>query len=230
MNDTTTLAPAGQTVSAGTSGAGRRLTKAAGLSLVTGAALFFAGMVTSPAMASPAKVDYLASLARDPLLTQVSAVLLHYGNLAMGVGVLVLPLLVRGRRGSLLTLVGALASALALLNTSGALVTDWFHMEIGRQLPGAAGVALSDAALSHILFDVAFRPGPLMLVAPLVLFAGLARAGVIGWWSLAAIVAGTAGLILLPYSTPVLPALGVTPLLAVFAFAGVRVLRRASVG
>ncbi len=230
MNHTTTLARDEQIGSAGTPPAGRRLTKVAGVSLVTGAALFFAGMVTSPAMASPAKVDYLASLARDPLLTQVSAVLLHYGNLAMGVGVLVLPLLVRGRRGGLLTLVGALASALALLNTSGALVTDWFHLEIGRQLPGAAGAALSDAVLSHPLFDVAFRPGPLTLVALLVLFAGLARAGVIGWWSLAGIAAGTAGLILLPYSTPLLPALGVTPMLAVFAFAGIRMLRRAALG
>lgn len=203
------------------------LTATAGAALVVGSAAFFAGMLTSPPAASDAKVDYLASLARDPGLTQVSAVLLHYGNLLMGAGFLVLPLLVRGRRGAWAAVVGALLSALALINTSGALVTDWFHLEIGRQLSPQVGAALSDAALSHPLFDLCFRPGPLTLVATLVLFTGLARAGVIGWWSLVGIVAGTAGLLFLPYDNPVLPALGVLPMLVVFGFAGVRTLQRA---
>ena len=209
-----------------TSPAGHQLAVVGGVGLVAGAVLFFGGMLTSPAQASDAKADYLASLARNPMITQVSAVLLHYGNLLMGAGFLVLPWLVRGRRGGVLTLIGALASALALLNTSGALVSDWFHLEIGRRLGSQAGAALSDAVLAHPLFSVAFRPGPLTLVASIVLFAGLARAGVVGWWSLIGLVAGTAGLMFLPYDHPVLPALGVLPMLAVFAFAGLRVLQR----
>ena len=45
---------------------------------------------------------------------------------------LALPLLVRGRRGWLPTLIGALLSALALFGTSGALFSDWMHMELAR--------------------------------------------------------------------------------------------------
>ena len=64
------------------------LAVAAGVALVAGPALFFAGLATSPVQEGTDKASYIASLARDPLLTQVSAVLLHYGNLLMGVGIL----------------------------------------------------------------------------------------------------------------------------------------------
>lgn len=204
----------------------RVLTTAGGLALATGAGLFFAGLATSPAQVSDAKTDYLASLARDPLLTQVSAVLLHYGNLLIGLGALVLPFLVRGSRGAAVTLAGALATTLVFVNTSGSLLSDWFHMEIGRQLPLDVGARLSDSVFDHVLNTLSFKPGPLTLVALLVLFAGLARAGVVGWWSLAGLVLGTAGLMFLPYDQPILPALGTLPMLATIAFAGVRTLRR----
>ena len=46
-----------------------------------------------------ADADYIASLARDMTMTQVSALFLHYGNLFIGLGILAAPSLVRGRRG-----------------------------------------------------------------------------------------------------------------------------------
>ena len=96
----------------------------------------------------------------------------------MGVGPLALPLLVRGRRGSVMTLVGALLGALCLMEMSGALLSDWFHMEIGRNLPVEQAVALSDKVLAHPAQQLAFSPGPLVSLALLLTFAGLARAGV----------------------------------------------------
>jgi hypothetical protein len=202
---------------------------AAGAALIAGAAAFFTGLATSPAEDGDSKVSYLASLARDPLQTQLSALFLHYGNLLMGVGLLAVPLLVRGRRGALTTLIGALLGALGLLEISGSLLSDWFHMEIGRALPPEVGAALSDEVLAHPAEQLAFNPGPLVSLALLVTFIGLARAGVLGWWTVPAIVVGYAGMLMLPYSQPILPALGVLPMLAVMVAAGLRVIARTRV-
>jgi hypothetical protein len=231
----TSLAPTGTAHDASAtnrdaSGNSRPLSAIAGTTLLLGPAAFFAGMLTSPADGGNDKASYLASLARDPALTQASAVLLHYGNLLMGVGMLAVPLLVRGRRGRVAALVGSLLAALGLLANSGSLMTDWFHLEIGTRLPGAQGAALSDAVLAHPLLQLCFGLAPFIGLGLLVAFAGLARAGVVGWWSLPAILAGNAGLLFLPYSTPALPAVGVLPLLAVVAAAGVRVLTRSRIG
>ncbi|MFC4997581.1 hypothetical protein ACFPIJ_07070 [Dactylosporangium cerinum] len=212
-----------------TNPARRVLPYAAGVSLIAGAALFFAGLATSPPSTGDDKAAYLQSLAADPFQTQLSALLLHYGNLLMGVGLLALPLLVRGRRGSVVTLVGALLGALCLIEMSGALLSDWFHMEIGRNLPVEQAVSLSDKVLAHPAQQLAFSPGPLVSLALLLTFAGLARAGVIGWWSLGAIVLGYAGLLFMPYDTPILPAVGTLPMLAVMAVAGLRVVNRTRV-
>ena len=145
-----------------TNPANRVLPYAAGVSLIAGAAFFFAGLATSPPSTGDDKGAYLQSLAADPFQTQLSALLLHYGNLLMGVGLLALPLLVRGRRGSVVTLVGALLGALCLIEMSGALLSDWFHMEIGRNLPVEQAVALSDKVLAHPAQQLAFSPGPLV--------------------------------------------------------------------
>src|SRR3954452_12238448 len=72
---------------------------AGGAALVAGPVLFSLGMLTCPPQASMADADYIASLARDTTLTQVSALFLHYANIAIGLGLLAAPTLVRGRRG-----------------------------------------------------------------------------------------------------------------------------------
>jgi hypothetical protein len=198
----------------------------AGGALIAGAAMFFAGLATSPPADGDTKAEYLASLARDPFLTQLSALLLHYGNLLMGVGLLAVPLLVRGRRGSVVSLVGALLGALGLLQISGSLLSDWFHMELGRNLPLDQAAMISDQVLAHPAEQLAFNPGPLVSVALLITFVGLARAGVVGWWTVPAIIAGYAGMLFLPYSTPILPAVGAVPMLAVLALAGWRTIAR----
>ncbi|GAA0725258.1 hypothetical protein Drose_22420 [Dactylosporangium roseum] len=209
-----------------TSPAKRVLPIAAGVSLVAGAAFFFTGLATSPPAEGDDKAAYLRSLADDPFQTQLSALFLHYGNLLMGAGLLALPLLVRGRKGGVVTIVGALLGALGLLEMSGALLSDWFHMEIGRNLPTDQAVALSDKVLAHTAQQLAFSPGPLVSLALVVTFAGLARAGVLGWWTVPAVVLGYAGMLLLPYDTPILPAVGAIPMLVPMAAAGIRLIAR----
>jgi hypothetical protein len=203
--------------------------RAAATSLVAGSALFFAGMATSPPEQGTSKADYIASLAADPFQTQISAVFLHYGNLLMALGLLALPALVRGRRGRIATIVGALVAAVAQLDLSGALFTDWFHMEMGRQLPLEQAASISDQVLAYPMQQLCFGTGPLIVLGMLAAFGGLARAGVLGWWTVPAIVAGYAGLLFLPYDTPLLPALGTLPMLAVLVTAAVRVWGRSSI-
>ncbi|WP_433086865.1 hypothetical protein ACQP1P_14335 [Dactylosporangium sp. CA-052675] len=212
-----------------TSPARRVMLIAAGAALLAGAACFFAGLATSPPEVDETKASYLRSLAADPFTTQLSALLLHYGNLLMGAGLFAVPLLVRGRRGAVLTVVGALAGALGLLQMSGALLSDWFHMEIGRNLPIEQAVLVSDKVLAHPAEQLAFNPGPLVSLALLVTFIGLARAGVVGWWAVPAVVVGYAGMLFMPYDTPILPAVGTLPMLAAMGFAGWRVLGRSRV-
>lgn len=175
----------------------RVLSRLAGAALPIGVAAFAGGILTSPIATGDDRASYLEALGRDPALTELSAVLLHYGNLLLGVGALALPLLVRGRRGWLVTMIGALMSALGLLATSGALFTDWFHMELARELPIDQAVTISERVLSAPLQQLCFGLDPLLMLGLPLVVLGLWRAGVLSWWNLAAVVAGT---VLLPFS------------------------------
>ncbi len=227
-----TETPSAETTSAGrvappaVNRAHRALAIAGGVALLAGPAMFFVGLASSPVQLGEDKASYIESLARDPMLTQVSAVLLHYGNLFMGAGVLALPWLVRGVRGAIPTVIGSLLAAVALLANSGSLFADWMHLELGRTLDVDEAASISDAVLGHPLFQLSFGIAPLIAVGLLTAAIGLVRAGVLGWWSIPAVLVGQAGLLFLPYSIPILPALGTTPMLAVLVVAGLRVLGR----
>ena len=205
----------------------RVLSRIAGAALPLGATAFAAGILTSPIATGDDRASYLESLGRDPALTELSAVLLHYGNLLLGVGALALPLLVRGRRGWLPALVGGLLSALALLGTSGALFSDWMHMELARTLPIDQAVTISEKVLAAPLQQLCFGLDPLLLLGlPLVVF-GLCRAGVLGWWALVAVGAGT---VLLPFSPAqgnLVPAAAFVLIQMPLAVAGIRLIARA---
>jgi hypothetical protein len=216
-------APAGEVASP----APRVLTRIAGAALPAGAVLFAAGILTSPIASGDDRASYLESLGRDPVLTELSAVLLHYGNLLLGVGAVALPLLVRGRRGWLPTLIGALLSALALLSTSGALFSDWMYMELARTVPMDQAVTVSENVLSAPLLQLSFGLDPLLLLGlPLVVF-GLCRAGVLGWWTLGSVVAGTVLLPFSPASGNLVPAAAFVLIQLPLAVAGIRLIARA---
>jgi len=208
----------------------RALRVAAGAALVAGPVLWAAGMWTSPSAAGTTDADYITSLGRDGTITQVSALFLHYGNLLIGLGVLAAASLVRGPKGSRLTVAGAILTALGFTNVSGMLLSDWWNLSAAQHLSveQAAQVfgGFKDSSLLFLWngFEMASLLGTILLLV------GLARAGVLAWWNLAIFVAGFAGLILIPWDLPKLSALAVLVGFSPFAAIGVRLLRRAGIG
>ena len=70
------------------------------------------------------------------------------------------------------------------------------------------------------------RTLPLALV---LLFVGLARAGVLGWWTVPAVVIGSVLPMVVPPSIPGAVAIGALPAFAAIAVAGARLVGRARV-
>ena len=210
--------------------ASRVLRIAAGTALVAGPALWAAGMWTSPPAAGTTDIDYITSLGRDGTITQVSALFLHYGNLFIGLGVLAAASLVRGPKGSRLTVIGSLLTALGFTNVSGMLLSDWWNLSAAQNLPieQAAKVfgGFKDSSLLFLWngFEMASLLGTILLLV------GLARAGVLAWWNLAIFVAGFAGLIFIPWDLPRLSAVAVLVGFSPFAMIGVRLFQRAGIG
>jgi hypothetical protein len=213
---------------AGTARSGTRaLTVAAGAVLVAGPVLWAAGMFTSPQATSMSDVDYVASLVRNTTMTQVSALFLHYGNLLLGLGVLAAPFLVRGRKGRGLTTVGALLAALGFTNMSGMLLSDWWNASAGAHLTLHQAAAVFAGFKDSTLLWPWDATEMFSLLGPVLLLAGLARAGVLGWWTIGLLVAGVAGLMFIPVSVPQLTALAVLVGFSPFALIGGRLLQRA---
>jgi hypothetical protein len=180
--------------------AGSLLVPLAGGALIAGSLLYVAGMATSPPAASIEPADYIASLARDPGQTALSAMLLHYGNMALAMAWLAAPALVRGRKGRIGTIAGALISAIGLITVTGFVLYDYWTGAIGRQLDADAAVELfttvsADPGLISVGILTLFG-----LLGPLVAYVGLARAGVTGWWLLVPAVASLMGSALVPFS------------------------------
>ena len=186
----------------------RPLALLGGVALLLAAPLLTAGAVTSPPQDSAAPADYIASLARDPFLSSASATLLHYGWVALAFGLLAAIGLVRGRRGRGLALVGGITGAFGAMQVSGLVLNDWFLISLGRNVDPATAVtvftSMGDASVSFWLACSKVAP-----FLPVLLWAGLARAGVISWWLvplglfwmiapfvLAAALPGTLGLVL----------------------------------
>ena len=205
--------------------AASRLLPIAGGALIAGSLLYVTGMATSPPWDSPSDADYIASLARDEGQTTLSAVLLHYGNLLMGLAWLAAPALVRGRRGSVATVVGALMAALGHVTVAGFVLYDYWTAAIGRELPAGQaedlfGIVQSNPGVGAVGFVTLFG-----LLGPIVAIAALARAGVVSWWLLAPAVGclvASAALTFEPLTYAGLAAIGAVPLVVV----GLRMVRR----
>jgi len=180
--------------------AGSLMLPIAGGALIAGSLLYVAGMATSPPQDSMAAADYIEALARDEGRTTLSAMLLHYGNMALALAWLAAPALVRGRRGRVATIVGALMSAVGLVTVTGFVLYDYWTAAIGRTLDPAAALALYDSVGGNAAVGVVGILTLFGIVGPLVMYVGLARAGVTGWWLLAPAVAGIAASMVVAFS------------------------------
>ncbi len=180
--------------------AGSLLLPIAGGALIAGSLLYVAGMATSPGAVSVEPADYIASLARDPGQTTLSAMLLHYGNMALALAWLAAPALVRGRKGRIGTIAGALIAAVGLVTVTGFVLYDYWTGAIGRLLDADTALELfetvaADPGLVSVSLLTLFG-----LLGPLIAYVGLARAGVTGWWLLVPAVGSVVGSAIVPFS------------------------------
>ncbi|MEU1880070.1 hypothetical protein ABZ470_22390 [Streptosporangium sp. NPDC020072] len=226
----TPLTPSPETEARVAEPTARFLRPAGGVALVAGPVLVFAGMMTCPPQSSDSTADYVTALARDFFLTELSAILLHYGLLVGALGALAVPGLVRGRRGRLLTVAGALAAAVSMLNVSGAVRDDWWRMILGRQLEMDAAVRLSDAVDKAAFMPLWSGTEIFAFLGLLALSVGLARAGVAGWWLTVVYVAAFVGMMFIPIHLTYVAGTVFTLMFLPLAVAGVRVLRRERAG
>jgi hypothetical protein len=180
--------------------AGSTMMTLAGGALIAGSLLWAAGLATSPPQDSMASADYIASLARDEGRTALSALLLHYGNIALGLGWLAAPALVRGLRGRIPSIVGALMAALGLVSVAGNVLFDFWTGQIGRDLPAGTAVALFESVNGSTGMAIVGTLTLLGLLGPFVVYAGLARAGVTSWWLFAPAVAAFVASAAIPFS------------------------------
>lgn len=199
---------------------------AGGVALIAGPLFFSAGMFTSPPADSMADADYISSLARDLTLTQISALFLHYANVLIGLGILAAPSLVRGARGLKLVVVGALATAIGFINVSGLILADWWNAATGTLLDMEDATAVFAHVKEASLFGFWGGTEIFSLLGPVLLLAGLARAGVLGWWTIALLVGGVVALFTLGASLPILAAVATLVGFSPFALVGMRLLQR----
>ena len=197
-----------------------------GGALVVGPLLFSVGMLTSPPQESFSDADYIAALSRDLTMTQISALFLHYANVLIGLGILAAPSLVRGARGMRLVVLGSLATALGFVNVSGMLLSDWWNSAAGTVLEPAQAEAVFAHVKAASLLPFWDGTEILSTIGTIMLLAGLARAGVLGWWTIALLVTGVAALIVLGSTLPVLAAGAVLVGFAPFALIGMRLIQR----
>lgn len=210
--------------------AARVMPVAAAAALVAGPVLWSAGMFTSPPADSMADADYIASLARDTTMTQVSALFLHYGNLAIGAGILAAPSLVRGARGAWAVSIGALLTAIGFLNVAGLVLADWWNAATGNLLSTDQAVAVFQHVKTASLFPLWDGTEIFSLLGSVLVLGGLMRAGVLGWWPIPVLVASVAGLFAFGDTSPLVVAVMVLVGFSPFALIGVRLLQRVRVG
>ena len=162
---------------------GRTTTVLGGLSMIAAPLLFLAGAATSPPQEDGSAASYIDSLGNDPFLTALSANLFHYSWVLFAFGALAAIGLVRGRRGRALTLVGGLAAAFGAIQFTGLLYSDWVLEALDNQLSMSQAVGIFEHVNGTASITVWLLTAKVFgLLGFPVLFAGLARAGVITWW------------------------------------------------
>ncbi|MFC5379308.1 hypothetical protein [Aquipuribacter nitratireducens] len=180
-------------------GALARLAPPGGAGLLLAPLLMLGATATSPPQADDSPAAYIESLAADPALTALSAGLFHYGWLFIAFGALAALTLVRGRRGRALTTVGALMTAVGAFQIGGLLLSDWYLAALGAELPVTDAVRVFEAVGTDVWMLTWLQSGRLLpLLGMPVLFAGLARAGVLPWW----LVPGSLGAMIVPFVVP----------------------------
>ena len=116
--------------------------------------------------------------------------------------------------------------ALGFTNVSGMILSDWWNAAIGTLLPVDQAAEVFAMFKSSDLLWLWDGSELLSLLGPLLLLAGLARAGVLGWYTLLLLLGGVASLIAVSPTMPQLTAGAVLLGFSPFALVGLRLVQR----
>jgi hypothetical protein len=191
--------------------------------LVAGPLLMIAGAFLDPPGAGPSERELVQVYADNMSRMDISATVLHLAFVMFALGLFGAGCLAHGK-GRRLALTGGVASFVAFTFVSGFLLFDWVSAVLGRELGVDAAADLMNQidgpglALGWVIPQVAC-----LLLGPVVLAVGLARAGLVPWWlvampalaSVAQLVDGPPLAVLVPFT-----------LLTVYGIALARVVRR----
>jgi hypothetical protein len=154
-----------------------------GVALALSSLLFVGGAATSPPQEDGSAGAYIESLGADPFLTGLSANLFHYSWVLATFGALAAIGLVRGSRGRRATVIGGLAAAFGSIQFTGLLYSDWVLAALDQQVSPAEAVSVFDDVTGAPSIAIWLMTAKVCgLLGFPVLYAGLARAGVIAWW------------------------------------------------
>jgi hypothetical protein len=145
--------------------------------------LFVAGAATSPPQEDASPAAYIESLGDDLFMTGLSANLFHYSWVLATFGALAAIGLVRGRRGRRLAVGGGLAAAFGSIQFTGLLYSDWVLAALDRHASADSALTIFEqvnGSPSIVLWLMSAKVFGLLGFP--VLYAGLARAGVISGW------------------------------------------------
>lgn len=163
--------------------------------LLLGALLMTMSVPIDPPPTSEDARGTIEAYAAEPERMDIAATLLHNGFLLFGLGLLLLGLLAPHGRGRTLALVGGIAACIGYTDLSGAVLVDWMDSAAARVTSVETAVQIGEAAPLPALVAGWFVPQVVgSFLGPVLLLAGLARAGVARWWLLTVPVAGTAAL------------------------------------
>lgn len=193
------------------------------LALIAAAALIVAGELTTPSGSTGSTEGQLSAFVDHPGLTQVSAVLFHFGYLLVLPGIVGLLQLTR-LRATRLANVGAGLAFVGFVSLAGNMLVDVFTLGAGQELGIEKGADYLDATGT--------LPGSLPFIIPAflgsflglaLLFIAIGRAGELAWAWVAVTLVG----LVLVFAAPVhlVTVLGFVAMSAGLAAAGARLLR-----
>ncbi|GGM27216.1 hypothetical protein ACFFX1_16075 [Dactylosporangium sucinum] len=154
-----------------------------GAALILGVVIEVAGWATVPPQEDLKSATYLAALGSRPGLAQLSAVLLSFGWAMLALGLVGATTLVRGPRGAVLTMLGAVPAAFGMISVSGQVYSDFYKIALHRGLPVDDAVRVYESAEALGGTTAWTVTGFLMFPALLLMLIGYVRAGVLGWWA-----------------------------------------------
>lgn len=160
---------------------------------VLGGVLTLIGMLLTPWESEDTPAAYLTALAAEPTKAQVAPLFLHYGFACFAPAIFGALGILRSR-GAGLGFAAAFFAFLGFTTLPGFLIIDWYDLAITQEFGVEGAVAVGERMDGYPLLLPLVIPASLgAALAPVLIAAALARAGVAPWWAAALIALGWIG-------------------------------------